>query len=355
VQKAQQDLKAASEAVPPVYLLEWQDMGVPSVDEVRPTEKAPELNWDEPLLFKKFSCLETFKSCPKGQMLLGGFGGTFKKSDAYKNSHWYQKAVSEKSMPEVKALFSEAVALSNGLTHDQLGSVGGVVETYWLYGQDAKTKWCFTPRNGLAQLRYLGAGGLSCLILLPSRFPSELQEVPYDDAKNMIENCDVEFMKKLIEAKCVFMVEQEQFDMLYIPTASMVCEVALRTQALIFGLRKPMIIRGPSHHLSYAWLMDAYQRSERPCGKMQDALDLMKGEKSATEAAPGAADAAVAAEAGLAKAGAAPADEVPSGAQEAAVAVAELFAAQDAAVAELSAREAHVALALVDGSATEAL
>ena len=91
VQKAQQDLKAASEAVPPVYVLDWNEIGVPSVDEVHPAAEEPELNWDEPLLFKKFPCIETFKSCPKGQMLLGSFGGTFRKGDSYTNTSWYQK------------------------------------------------------------------------------------------------------------------------------------------------------------------------------------------------------------------------------------------------------------------------
>ena len=44
VQKAQQDLKAASEAIPPVYVLDWNEIGVPSVDEVHPTAEEPELN-----------------------------------------------------------------------------------------------------------------------------------------------------------------------------------------------------------------------------------------------------------------------------------------------------------------------
>ena len=190
----------------------------------------------------------------------------------------------------MKALFSEISDRSTSLKSDQLGTVAGVVGTYWLYGQDAKMKWFFTPRNGLAQLRYLGAGGVSTLILLPSKFPRELQGISYDDATEKINNCDVSLMKKLIEAKCAFMVEQEQFDTLYIPTASILCEVILRTQVLIFGMRKPMIFHGMSHCASYTWLMEAYTKSETPCGKMSDALHLMMCPTLAAEEAEAAPD-----------------------------------------------------------------
>ena len=100
VQQAQRDIKAASEAVPPVYELDWQEICVPSVEQVQPTAGEPELNWDEPILFRKLASIETFKSCAKGQMLLGSFGGTFRKSDSYRNTSWFQKAVCEKALPK---------------------------------------------------------------------------------------------------------------------------------------------------------------------------------------------------------------------------------------------------------------
>ena len=159
---------------------------------------------------------------------------------------------------------------------ESAGECASVTNTNWLYGQDSKVKWCSSTRNGLAQLKYQAASGVVSLIFTPHSFPVEFQELAFDDVSKRIQDFGIKELKRFIDHKCVHLVEHEQETVLYIPTASIVCEFSVRQQSLVFGLRKPMILRGLSHCKSYSWLMAAFLRSEKSIGKMSDALVLMK-------------------------------------------------------------------------------
>ena len=79
VLKAQQDIKLASEAVPPIYELDWNEIGVPWVDAVQPTEGEPELNWDEPPSLQEVPLLRDFQVVPKRSNVVGKFRRHFQK------------------------------------------------------------------------------------------------------------------------------------------------------------------------------------------------------------------------------------------------------------------------------------
>ena len=148
VKQLAQEIKDASEAVPSLYTLEWREIGVPSVFIVEPTEEEQSVDLDKSQLFRNFSCFISFKVCTKGQMLLGSFVGSFKKTDGYKQSNWYQKPVSEKGLSKVKALFGGIEDVFTTSMPEFAGDCANVVDTYWLFGQDPKVRWYAPTRTG---------------------------------------------------------------------------------------------------------------------------------------------------------------------------------------------------------------
>ena len=74
---------------------------------------------------------------------------------------------------------------------------------------------------------------------------------------------------------CVTYVEQRPHEAIFIPTGHIVLEKAI-TPALVYGLRRPLIIQGKTHAEAYASMISMYRAGSKPLGKMDEALKVMQ-------------------------------------------------------------------------------
>ena len=114
------------------------------------------------------------------------------------------------------------------------------------------------------------------LVFLLHLFPPQYRETSYDEMIKIIENVDASSFPAFIEAGCVVLCEHKQFEFLFVPAGAILVEMAMKPSSLVFGLRKPLVLRSPEQAQSYTWLIRSYTLCERPIGKMNEALELMK-------------------------------------------------------------------------------
>ena len=88
VKKAAQVIMEQEDAVPPLYPLDWTDLGVPAAHIVLAADEEV-TDVSKPILFKTASSVAAFKDSAKAQMLVAGFGATYKKTDSFKTASWY--------------------------------------------------------------------------------------------------------------------------------------------------------------------------------------------------------------------------------------------------------------------------
>ena len=73
----------------------------------------------------------------------------------------------------------------------------------------------------------------------------------------------------------VTFAEHRPHEALFIPTGFIVLEKA-STPALVYGLRRPLLIQDKVHAEAYACMMDLYRAANMSLGKMEVALQIMK-------------------------------------------------------------------------------
>lgn len=261
-------------------MLDWKDLEIPIAHEVIGSDELVDevTDYSKPIVFNGIKSCEVFRESARAQMLVGGFGASFKKTDAYKSSAWYQKPVGEKQLEDVANLFAGVEPAFKNATPDDLGEVAAVTKTTWFFGQDSKKFWCSSSRAGLAQLKYQAAGSTMVLVFLPHLFPSEAKDVGFDDMVKDIENMCQTRLKKFIDSGSVIFAEHAQYEFLYVPAGCIIAEQACKKQSLVFGLRRPLLVADVGQYKSYKWLIQSYIKSEKALGKMQEALKLMKPE-----------------------------------------------------------------------------
>ena len=124
----------------------------------------------------------------------------------------------------------------------------------WLWGQDPKRRFCAPTRNVLAQLKIQCAGALSQLIIPMDAIPNNNEAfTSFDDIQHKLQWLDAGKLKSLGEKGAVFVL-QNPHDCLYIPAGHVVLEFA-SDAPMVYGLRKPLLVRGERDHLNYGRLV----------------------------------------------------------------------------------------------------
>ena len=173
VAKAAKQIKEDQDATPTTFLLDLPNL-VPQMSrgQVEP------FNTDQPRIIENCLAIKELQSNPKAQLSIGNFGSSYKKTESFKEHGWYQCPVGPgKGAEECEVMFGafgpdkDGTCGIPGLAHKTttLGTISGVLSTFWFYGIDPCKCFAGPTRNGLPQLKIQCAGTVMQLVFCTHR------------------------------------------------------------------------------------------------------------------------------------------------------------------------------------------
>lgn len=167
----------------------------------------------EPLLLVGHPSFEKFTKLPKVQMILGSYGGTYKRllkkmQDSRTQSPIHVKQGKEECDKFFHDMFSQMPALCMVAAEEMDKSMAMVLGSTWLWGYESKFYKVVVTPNGLAMFKYLAAGEISWLcfdckaLTSAMRLILNIDKVGLDQTLNYIQELGDAELKQLQEKGC---------------------------------------------------------------------------------------------------------------------------------------------------------
>ena len=233
---------------------------------------------------RKFRCL---LDCPQVQLLLGGFGGAYKKAASMKTTQKTQEMIYKGAgLEECDTLWASLCSLFK----PSFQSVGTGMEQYlqnvlnasWLVGFDSGASFVNTYPNGLACFRLLCAGEMTWALfelrqLIPAMKVIQLKDNigGMEDLLSFLKNLTADDAKNLAEKGCpAHYVTQSSNQILYVPVGWVGAEHCSKG-VLLYGLRKTIAGQSQLASANYDLLISLFASSNKPVEKMKSTSGIL--------------------------------------------------------------------------------
>ncbi|CAE7871566.1 unnamed protein product [Symbiodinium necroappetens] len=291
---AAEEIKKQEATAPPLFQHNWTDLqgsdGAQLATMIQkntgPANKSIN-SFDAPCLICNCSFLADFQKNSKVMLMLGGFGGSYKKNTTLKTVGKCQEMVYKNSgLEECMELWTKTEALFH---HDFVACsdkmekyLTAVLKASWLFGYDSQGTFVGTMPNGLASLRMLCSGEVLLVMFeLRQLLPAMKILLGKDDVGGMegvntfLKNLSVEEIAKLKNNGChaSYIVHQEG-QIVYIPVGYVVAEKCMKG-VLVYGLRKTVMPATAMASENYSLLTGLFEESKKPVDKMKATLPYL--------------------------------------------------------------------------------
>ncbi|CAE7667911.1 unnamed protein product [Symbiodinium sp. CCMP2456] len=282
---AAEQIKKQETVLPPILNLDWTAIANGADDRCvkvqlmdGPAKKSIK-SMDLPVCVANFTPINDFLKNPKVQLLLGGFGGTYKKQ--LKQVSKVQDLVSKNhGLEEVDKLWSSIVELFEAKftsPNEQMENyLQKIIQASWMVGFDTAAHYFGFLPNGLASMRLLCSGEMLWLLFDMRQLSAAMKVILEKDDHGGIEGV-TEFVKNLDEkgvamlAKhgcTVHMIQQGPGQVLFIPTGWFAVERCVKG-LLVYGIRKTFIYPSQKASSNYEILQGVHVESKKPVDKMR--------------------------------------------------------------------------------------
>jgi len=186
-------IKEAAELAPPLFRLSIQDASL-KMTAVSTQDADDKANFDPavPRLLKTFDGLSDFALSAKVQLLLGNFGGSYKRQ--LREGRTQQPGYTKNGKEECGSFFDKLNKVFDpGATvaaADLPKSISMVTSTTWAWGYDSKLKCASVTPNGLAMWKYLAAGEIVWYLLEMRTLRSAVHTIMQKDSSGTQELLD---------------------------------------------------------------------------------------------------------------------------------------------------------------------
>ena len=223
-------------------------------------------------------------------LMLGGFGGSYKKNNNLKNFGKCQEMVYKNSGLEecmelwakTEALFhSDFVACSDKMEKYLIA----VLKASWLFGYDNQGTFLGTMPNGLASLRMLCSGEILLVMFELRQLLPALKIIlgkddigGIDGVNGFLKNLSTEEIVKLKDNGCqASYIVQQEGQVVYIPVGYVVAEKCMKG-VLVYGLRKTLMPASSMAFENYSLLSGLFEDSKKPVDKLKSTLPFLNPE-----------------------------------------------------------------------------
>ena len=223
-------------------------------------------------------------------MMMGGFGGAYKKAPTTKSSGKAQELVAkgngleqcDKFWNDIFELFSDSPFVLPSSPGSNLEKyMQNVLAATWLTGLDSQAHFVASPPNGLGCFRLLVSGEVTWALFELRQLAAALKQIGLpeqlglDELYGHLKTCNEETIKDMNKHGCVakFAV-QKPGSLLYIPTGWIAAE-CVNSGLLVYGLRKTVLYPSARAGESYEIYIGMSSKSGKPVDKMQTTLSLI--------------------------------------------------------------------------------
>ena len=224
------------------------------------------------------------------QMMMGGFGGAYKKAPTTKSTGKAQELVvkgngleqCDKFWTDIFELFADSpfvLPSSQGSNLEKY--MQNVLAETWLTGLDSQAHFVACPPNGLGCFRLLVSGEVTWALFELRQLSAALKQMGLPDQLGLdelysnLKACDEKVVADLYKHGCTakFAV-QKSGSLLYIPTGWVAAE-CVSNGLLVYGLRKTLLYPSPRAGESYEIYIGMSTKAGKPVDKMQTTLSLI--------------------------------------------------------------------------------
>ena len=238
---------------------------------------------DEPFIFSDVAEFgnRKWRTDPKLQLMFGNFGSSYKRTATYKQEGWVLEPVpKDDGRAEVTSLFDSCPFLPEAARFDtdtiEDKAVKAVVTTPWSWGTNPTLKTAGFLRNSLAQVKLVASGKVRHLIVKTSKLPGDLRTgESMEDICKKIGQCSDDRITEFTEQGIILEAVVEPWQMVYIPTGSIVFEEVLSGN-LVFGVRRALLVRTAAAHAQYNTCVEMFTQMGKGTGKMDVVVGLLK-------------------------------------------------------------------------------
>ncbi|CAE7249881.1 unnamed protein product [Symbiodinium sp. CCMP2592] len=238
---------------------------------------------DTPCCITSFTALTNFLKNPKVQVMLGGFGGSYKKAAALKASGKCQELIQkgngmeecETLFKEVGELFKEASFTSPG-AGDMERYLTNILQASWLFGYEAQSAHLNQLPNGLGCFRLLCSGEIAWTLYDLKKLVPAMRVMLNKDDIGGLEGVSV-FLKGLNDRDMITLAShgcapqwilQKEGQILFIPAGFVATEHCKRG-VLVYGIRKTLLYVSQEAADSYNVLISLHEASKKPVDKLK--------------------------------------------------------------------------------------
>ena len=204
---------------------------------------------DSPFVIMMVQKFQEWSKIAKVQMMLGTFGGSYKRKDAFKEHGRVQQMAVQKFGLEETTTFIDH--LNGHLKKDELITPSTVqpveqhLKCIWLFGNSPSLKHAALCPNCLGQWRVCAQGEIRYFLTAVTSFVAAMRLLTPEDQEftpekivQEFENLDPDKLKKVSDNGCkVYTVVVKPNDALWVPVGWMVAEMSLKG-VLLYGVRK---------------------------------------------------------------------------------------------------------------------
>ncbi|CAE7239963.1 unnamed protein product [Symbiodinium sp. CCMP2456] len=238
---------------------------------------------DAPCCITSLTAMTNFMKNPKVQVMLGGFGGTYKKAAALKASGKCQELIQKgNGMEECDGLFKEVGELFKEACFTQAGAgnmeryLSNILQASWLFGYEAQSAHLNQLPNGLGCFRLLCSGEVAWTLYDLKKLVPAMRIMLSKDDIGGLEGVSA-FLKALTDRDMITLsshgcapqwIVQKEGQIMFIPAGFVATEHCKRG-VLVYGIRKTLLYASNEAAESYSVLISLHEASKKPVDKLK--------------------------------------------------------------------------------------